>query len=501
MPEPVRWLLHSSFQALIAGALLPLAFAPFGFFPLAILSPLWLFYLWQQASLKQAMISGWWFGLGLFGVGVSWIFVAINVYAFTPWPLAAFLTFLFVAFLAGFFSLQAYLSVRLRDAVQHAPRWFYPVLVLPACWSLLEWFRGWVLTGFPWLSLGYSQTDSWLSGYAPLLGVYGIGLIVVVMAGLLLSALQYQQYRLFTLFTVLLLWTAGLLLQQVEWSEIKDKPIKVSLIQGNVPQIMKWDPVQFELRKNRYADLTRANWNSQLIVWPENALTMFYHQMKQDYLEPLAKEAGQHGSNIILGLPTLNLESREYYSSLVTLGETEQFYHKNHLVPFGEYVPLGNLIRGLIGFLDLPMSGFSRGGDQQSALFAAGQWIAPTICYEDAFGEELIRFLPKASLLINASNNAWYGDSFAPHQHVQISRMRALETARDMLRVTTNGISALIDYRGKVIEQSPQFEMSVISGEAQPRSGATPYVQMGNYPVLILIGLVVMLSRLYYRRG
>ena len=210
-------------------------------------------------------------------------------------------------------------------------------------------------------------------------------------------------------------------------------------------------------------------------------------------------EAKKNNTDIILGLPVLDRKKDEYFSSLLNINKSE-FYHKSHLVPFGEYLPLESLLRGLITFFDLPMSGFTPGKYQQKLFTAAGQKIAPTICYEDAFGEDLIRFLPEATLLLNASNNAWYGDSFAPHQHLQISKMRALETGRDMMRVTTNGVSALINYKGSIIARSPQFKAHVVTGMVQPRVGTTPYIVWGNYFILFLILFGLFSSVLYNRK-
>lgn len=484
-----------SIAVIVAGMLLPLAHAPFGLASLSILSPLLLFYFLSDASPRQAGWYGWCYGLGMFGVGVSWVFVAIHTFGYTPFWLAILLTFLFVAFIALFIALQGYVGAKLIQRLNNAPRWLITVWVLPGVWFLQEWFRGWFLTGFPWLNLGYAHTDSPLAGYAPLFGVYGISWLCVFTAGLLLALMRKQLRWPLPVSLILVIWLSGLLLQTEEWSEAIGKPLKVSLVQGNLPQISKWDEAQIEHRNQTYARLTREHWDSDLVLWPENALTIFYHQLREHYLAPLAAEARQHHTAIILGLPVLNREKNQYYSSLLSL-QQQQFYHKSHLVPFGEYVPLESVLRGLISFFNLPMSGFSPGEKDQPALQAAGYLIAPSICYEDAFGEELIRFLPAANLLVNASNNAWYGDSFAPHQHLQISRMRALETGRDVLRVTTNGISAIIDQHGKVQGRSPQFTTYVLSGTAQPRRGATPYVNWGNYPVLwfnlsVLLGLLV----------
>lgn len=497
--EKYSWMQSPRIEYLIvfiAGAFLPLAFSPVNFYLIAVLSPAVLFYYFLSATPRRAAWLGWWFGMGFFGVGVSWVFVAIYVFGLSSIAISVLLTFISINVLAAFTALQGYLSVLFIQRINIVNKKVILILVFPLFWVLQEWFRGWFLTGFPWLSIGYSQTDSFLSGYAAVLGVFGVSWIIILSASLLLVLmLQYKKVNITKQIVVFLsivsLWIVGALLSQINWTEQTGKPLKVSLVQGNVEQISKWDPDQFEKRKQRYLSLSQKNWDSDLILWPENSLTIFYHNLKNNFLKKLSAEAKKNKTDIILGLPVLDRKKDEYYSSLLALGE-RQFYHKNHLVPFGEYLPLSSLLKGLITFFDLPMSGFTPGEYNQALLTAAGQKIAPTICYEDAFGGDLIRFLPEATLILNASNNAWYGDSFAPHQHLQISQMRALETGRDVMRVTTNGISALIDHKGKVTSRSLQFKPYVVTGNVQPRKGVTPYVYWGNYPALliILLGLI-----------
>ena len=486
----------------LAGAILPLAFAPFNLFLLAYFAPLVLFYYWLAATPKQAALLGFLFGLGLFGVGVSWVYVAIHVHGYAPVPLAVLMTTAFVAFLALYIALQGYVSVSLQR------RWGLNrtaslLLIYPALWLLIEWLRGWFLTGFPWLNLGYSQLNTPLAGFAPLLGVYGVSWATALTAALVLLLVLAKQHktRLITASGLAVLFVAGVGLSALPWSEKYGDPIKVSLIQGNAPQITKWDPDQIQAQLDLYANLTRQHWDSDLIFWPENAMTTFYHTLVEDYFTPLLAEAKQHGADLVVGVPVLDLQTNQYYSSFVVPGDQPEMYHKRHLVPFGEFVPLESLLRGLITFFDLPMSSFSRGSDAQQPLKAAGQLLAPTVCYEDAFGEEVIDFLPQATLLINGSNNAWYGDSFAPHQHLQISRMRAVETGRPLLRATTNGISAIIDHKGYVAKRSPQFETYVLRGEVQPRQGATLYVLWGNWMVIgvgfVVLGIVWLKYKFY----
>ena len=475
--------------ALLAGAVLPLAFAPLSLFPLAVVSPALLFLLVLDVTPRRALWRGWLFGAGQFGVGTSWVYVAIHDFGHSGVPLAVLLTALFCGVLTLFPMALGYVAARFL----RGPDWLRLAILFPAAWTLIEWLRGWVLTGFPWLNLGYSQIDAPLRGFAPLAGVYGVTLTVVLSAGLLaLLVLSGRRLRMIAVIGLATLWLAGALLTRVEWTEASGTPLRVSLVQGNIPQDSKWRPELKAYTLDLYAGLTRQNWDSRLILWPEAAITVFHHEVADNYLAQLAAEARTHGTDIVLGIPVLDHSTRRYYNSLLSLGATPGFYHKRHLVPFGDYLPLAEWLRGLIHFFDLPMSGFSAGPDSQPLLEAAGQKIAAAICYEDIFGEELIQGLPQASLLVNATNNAWYGNSFAPHQHLEMSRMRALETGRYMLRVTTNGVSAIIDARGKILGRSPQFQTHVLTGEAVPRRGATPYVLLGNGPMVLLLGLVLL---------
>lgn len=479
---------------------MPLAFAPVNLFPLVFVAPALLFWLWCDATPRQAGQLGFLFGLGQFGVGVSWIYVAIHDVGQSPVWLAAGMTLLLVAFLSLYPALAGWLGAKLRGRLAE-PVWLLGLI--PALWVLTEWLRGWILTGFTWLQFGYSQIDLPLAGLASWLGVYAVTWAVVLSSAALVVAIRLRgRDRYVVIVGLLVLWTVAWLAGQMPWSSPVGKELKVALIQGNSPQSTKWDPDRIRMRQDLYLNLTREHWNSDLIIWPENALTTFYHNLDKDYLQPLAKEARAHHTDIVLGVPVMDLNTRRYYSSIAILGATPGIYNKRHLVPFGEYVPLESLLRGLIGFFDLPMSGFSRGNDDQPVLVAAGQPLAPSVCYEDTFGEEVIDFLPRATLLVNGSNNGWYGDSFAPPQHLQMSRMRAAETARPLLRATTNGITAIVDYRGAIVSRAPQFQTAVLSGVVQPRQGATLYVRVGNSLVIGLAGgLVFILWWLGLRRG
>lgn len=479
--------------ALLAGALLPFAFAPFHLFPLAVIALALLYLTWLDITPTRGFRRGWLFGVGVFGVGVSWVYVAIHVFGEAGVLLAGFLTALFVAFLSVFPALLGYTVTR-----------FFPgagigktVLVFPAVWTLFEWLRGWIFSGFPWLNIGYSQMDAPLTGLAPLFGVYGVSWAVATSAALLLAMVMHGKVAKVAALAVLVqLWIVAAVLGNIQWTTEQGAPLKVSLIQGNIPQEIKWQPEQRRRTLDLYAELTAQRWGDDLIVWPEAAITMFYHEVADNYLAQLAADARRHNTDLILGLSVEDPDTGRYYNSMMSLGRSEGFYFKQHLVPFGDYVPFADWLRGLIKFFDLPMSGYSPGPPNQPLLQAAGHKIASTICYEDVFGEEVIRQLPEASVLVNLTNNAWYGDSFAPPQHLQMSRMRALETGRPLLRATTNGISAIVDHQGKISAASPQFKTYVLSGTVQPMQGVTPYVRWGNIPVIVSLAFFLTAVRL-----
>jgi apolipoprotein N-acyltransferase len=478
------------FLALLSGALLPLAFAPVSLYLLGLFLPALLFLLWEKSSSPLvALRHGWLFGIGMFGSGVSWVYVAIHDYGFTSAPVAALFTFLFVLIMAAYPALVGYLVLRSRQSL-NLPAPLFLAVWLPGLWVAGEWVRGWLLSGFPWLSLGYSQIDAPLSGWATVLGVYGVSLALAVSAGMLV--LVVSQRRLVMLFPFLLIWLGGWLLTQQQWTVAAGDPIRVTLVQGNLPQITKWDPAGIERRLTTYEALTLEVLDqSDMVVWPENAITVFYDDYRESYFDTLAERVRLSGSDLVLGVPLMAEDGAGYFTTLMNIGDSgRQFYKKSHLVPFGEYVPLEGLLRGLIRFFDLPMSGFSPGPADQPPLEVAGNKAAMTICYEDAFASEALRNLPQATLLINGSNNAWYGNSLAPHQHLQIARMRSLESGRPMVRATTNGISALIDPQGKLMAISPQFQTYVLQGTVQPMGGSTPYVRWGNWSV---IGLIIIL--------
>ncbi|TCS73258.1 apolipoprotein N-acyltransferase [Sulfuritortus calidifontis] len=475
--------LNSLILPLALGALAVAGFAPWGWFPLPILALAVLYHLARTEAVRAAAFKGFAFGLGYFGGGVSWVYVSLHDFGMMPLPLAVLATALFCAFLALFPAAALALTARLGGL-----RTWRALTVAPALWLLNEWLRGWLFTGFPWLALGYSQVPlSPLAGYAPIIGTYGVsGLVALTAAALALR-------RGWPLLLAAGLWLGGWGLQQIDWTRPVGAPVTVSLVQGNVAQEMKFRPERAVQTLQDYLRLSQSS-NAKLIVLPETALPMFLDDAPPAYLELLHWHARSMGGDLLLGVPERLADGR-YFNSVISLGVSpRQTYRKQHLVPFGEFVPWG--FGWVVDYLHIPLSDFSRGDKVQPPLAVAGQQVAVNICYEDAFGEEVIRALPAASLLVNVSNDAWFGDSFSPWQHLQLAQMRALETGRPMLRANNTGITAIIDAKGRVSAQLQPFVQGVLHGRTQGHQGLTPYARFGNGPALLLAVLGLLTAKL-----
>jgi apolipoprotein N-acyltransferase len=472
------------FLAVGAGLLYTLAFAPFDYPYLAVVALLCLFMCWQRVTPRRALVRGYLFGLGQFGLGISWVYVSIHDFGHASVTNASVMTSVFVAFWAIFPALAGYLCGLLKDP--------HRTLAMPIIWLLIEYLRGhWVLDGFPWLLAGYAQLDTPLAGYIPVLGVYGAGFIAALSATLILLFLQHNNWR--VALCLVALWVTGAYLQTIEWTQAIGAPFRVALIQGNITQDKKWLPDNKINTLRLYKDLTEQHWDAQLIVWPETSIPAYLSEVNDSYLKPLSNLASQHQSDLIVSLPIKNDTSGEKYNAVMTLGSHIADYRKQHLLPFGETMPLKPFSGFVLNKLGLKLGGFTSGGDNQPLLNAAGYSFITSICYEDVFGELAIHDLSSAAYLVNVTNDGWFGNSIEPHQHAQIARMRALETGRFLLRATNTGLTAIVAPNGKMIQQLPLFEVGVLSGEITPMGGLTPYAHLGDKPVLMfLIGLLIV---------
>ncbi len=460
--------------AFLAGAASVFAFAPFGLEPLAFLTLALLIHFWIDAPPRRCAWLGFWFGLGLFGAGVSWIYVSLSRFGGMPPVLAGIATALFCAFLALFPAAAGWMQARIP-----APAGIRACLLIPAAWVLFEWTLTWIFTGFPWLAIGYTAAGWPLQGYAPLGGVYAVSFVTVAIAGMLWLVAQHRPMFLIAIVAVV---GVGEALRRVEWSQKAGEPVSVALLQGNIEQEMKFRPERAATILLTYARLAEGT-RARLVIFPETALPAFLDRIDPAYLALLESVGKRNQGDLLVGVPFRRGE--EYYNSVVSLGTSpRQLYHKVHLVPFGEFVPPG--FGWTLSVLSIPLSDFSRGAPERAPLEVAGQRVAMNICYEDVFGAEMARSLPEATMLVNVSNVAWFGDSLAPAQHLAIARLRAIETGRMHLTATNSGITAAIDRDGRVLKRLSQFTEDRLEIEAQGYTGATPYVKLRDWPVVLL---------------
>lgn len=485
--------LHKPLVLFLLGATCVLGFAPFYLYPVSLLSLSGLCYVWWQCnSPKQAAIAGFFYGLGLFCLGIYWIYISLHDFGHMPVWMAALATLLLCAFMALFPALVGWLSLKVTKAQSTQL-----LMAVPVWWALADWTRSWIFTGFPWLSIGYSQVPaSPLAGYMPVLGVYGVTLITLgiacAIAYCLRSAQQGLKHKQQLIYAMLSLTLVGALLKQVEWTTPQASPIKVALLQGNIAQDLKWSPDMVEHTLSHYLRMAEAS-DAQLIVMPETALPVLSSTLPESYRLRLQALAKRNDGAVLVGV--IEHEREQYFNSMLKVAAANsEVYRKSHLVPFGEFIPLKAVFAWVYrDWLNMPLSDLSRGTLSPQPMSVAGQKLAVNICYEDVFGEEIIRQLPAATLLVNASNDAWYGQSIAADQHLQFSQARAMETGRMVLRATNTGATAMIDQHGQVLAHAPHFSVSTVTVMAQGYSGSTPYVRFSNTLVLLLCSLGLLL--------
>lgn len=491
-----RWL--GALVLLAAGALQTLTLSPWEWWWLGPVSIALIVAVILFQSARQLFLSGWLTGVGLFASGVTWIYISISEHGNTAVPLAIVLMALFIAGLGLVHGIAFWCWGKLaKDSPVRR------LILFPAVWVITDWMRGWFLTGFPWLYLGTGHVDGALAGWAPLLGVHGVTLIVtgtgVALYGLYALARHRRRIPAVILaVSTLTVWLAGPLLNRIHWTELDKDPLTFAAMQGNIPQQIKWDPEFLRDQLIIYLGLTENYWDQDIILWPETAIPV-----TQDEAGPIIDHIlSKLGDDSVLlsGIPWFTYsgdrERFTFHNSMMAIGEHgDGVYHKQKLVPFGEYVPLEQWLRGIIGFFDLPMSSFSPGPSHQRPLVAGNAQLMPAVCYEVAYPDFVAATAGLGNVLVTISNDGWFGDSIGPHQHLQMARMRALETGRYMLRGTNNGVTAIIDEKGQVTGSIPQFERLVLTGELHTVRGSTPFMQTGSWPVLTLAAILIVFVR------
>ena len=470
------------------GAIFPLGFAPFEYIAVAPICLGALFWLWDSADARTGTILGFCFGCGVFAVGVSWVFISLHNYGEMPLFVSIFVVIVFVALLSLYPAVCGLAQARFC----YLPRALRMLLLMPALWILLEWLRGELFGGFPWLYLGYGQVDSPLAAVAPFSGVLGVSLLAAIGgATLVLGLIGRSSERLLAIGVLILVFGVGFLADRASFTIPDGDPVEIAVIQNNVSLSDKWDPEKMEEIVGDYFESSASAIDADLIVWPEAAIPAFFDQLSTIAIRQLL----EHPADYLIGI--VERQTKEngvaYYNSAVGISKNLAFYRKKHLVIFGEYLPAPFFFRWLLNYLNIPMSDFSSWKGKQDPMVLAGHNVGITICYEDAFQDRVGASLPTATILINISEDAWFGDSIAPWQRLQIARMRAMEVHRPIVRSNNNGLSALIDDHGEIISIAPIFESEVLRGQLQPMSGITPFSQFGNLPLLVCLSLLVFL--------
>lgn len=485
-------------SSLLAGALTTLAIPPYTLWWLALATlAIFAYNLHQQSSKKQLFIHALLFGLGFLGCGASWVFVSIYEFGGTSFFLALVMTGLFVLVNALAFALPfcglAYFKQN---------QWRL-LLGFPLFWVLSEWLRSWLLTGFPWLYLGYGHIDTALAGWAPVGGVFFVSLIAAffssVLCAVFLPALQ-SKIKVLALIAAAIFWVEGKTLTGVEWTQPAGDALKIGIVQPNIPQEKKWAPDFRQPTLDILNGLSEEIWQQDLVLWPEAAIPDLYSNSTV-FLNVINEKAYTSNTSLITGILYDDREQQKYLNSLLGLGHAEGLYFKQRLVPFGEYVPLESYLRGLISFFNLPMSAIAKGNSQQQAIKVGEYQIAGAICYEIVYPALVATETKNTNMIVTVSNDAWFGKSLGPLQHFHMARMRAVETGRYLVRSTNNGVSAIIDNKGKIKYQSAQFIRTTLTGEATPMQGNTPFLIWKNYFVLCLLLLIAIVLTAINRKN
>lgn len=480
----------------ILGSLMVFAYAPYCISYLTIVVMVLLLLLLENQT-KHLFFYSYIFALGFFGLQLTWVYYSLYYIIKTGWLIAVGANLLFVGYLALFPALAILLSKKLNTKAQ----FFNYCLLFPSLWTLNEWFRGWLFTGFPWGDLSYTQVNnSIFKGVFPVVGSYGVSWLTIFISGLLvylLNNLHNIRIRNIVLINLTIFLLITNFLEQVKYTKQYGKPVEVALIQGNINQAQKWDNQLFKITLNDYENMIQSA-NAAIIILPETAIAQFAEDLPAGYLERLIKIANTKKASLLIGMPKLIDQNQNYVSAVVAINSIQSsYYAKYHLVPYGEYIPFKNILASLYNKINLPMVNFSSGNLNQKPLIIANQKLAFNICYENGFNAELIPNSKKSTVLINISDLVWFGPTIAQYQHLQISQARALENQRYFVQDTNTGISAIIAPDGHIQSQLRPFNREILTDYVVGYYGFTPFENYGNYPVIIFCILIILFGLLY----
>ncbi len=482
--------------SLLCGLIYPLSFAPFEYrwIVFVALSGL-LFTLFNSKTVKQAVIIGWLFGVGVFTTGMYWFYHALSIFGEANALISFILSALFIVFLASFFALFGYISFQLKSRTTKF-QWF---VFIPIVWGVFEIFRSWFLTGIPWLLSGVTQIDGFLNGWLPIVGVFGVGGLTMAISSFSvgLIACKKNLSRAILLSMMASIFIASYVVKDIRWTKSLDTTLSVALVQGNVKQSLKFQKGLLIDTLKTYTSLSKAHLNNDLIIWPETAIPAVIDNV-EDWLKPHIKQYKNNNVQVLTGLFTTDKNGTGYQNSLIDLTDFTNNYKKVHLVPLGEYIPFRSLFSFVAKYVQIPMSDLIPGEKNQPLLKIGHYKAGVSICFESAYSRLFVNKQESPNFYINISNDAWFADTSAPWQHLEIARSRVMEYQKPMLRVTNNGVSAIINANGTLVVKSKQFEQQVLTGLINPAIGETPYTYLKNWPMFVLLFLI--LSYVLFRK-
>ena len=478
----------STLIAVISGATTPLGFAPFHLPGAAILSIAILYVLLQSSSIKQACIIGTAFGLGFMGVGVSWVTISIHTYGHLNLLLSITIAAMLVFYLAMFFGLMT--SIYRFLAPHNAP--LTNGLLFSGLWCVCEYLRATCFTGFPWLSLGFGQIDTPLKYVLPIFGIYGLSFMTVLSSTLLSNVAKKSSFQFVWLLGFVLLLITPASLKFHTWTQAEKTPLSVGIIQANLSMRDKWNETLFWKILGHYqSTIEQLLGNKELIVLPESAIPLPAIYI-QEFLTKLHTRAQKKHSAILIGIPQETTPSEtEFYNTMSTLGAASGAYKKQHLVPFGEFIP--KIVAKVMLWLDLPLANMKPGNPNQSLIKVNHRPLASLVCYELAYPQLLRAQLPTAQWIVSISDDGWFGHSLAIYQQLQMAQALSILTGRYQIVANNDGLSSIITEQG-VVRSLPAFTSGILEGVIYPTNGTTPWVTWGDAPILTLCWLLVIMA-------
>ena len=484
------------FLAIICGLLFPLGFAPFEAWPVTIISLSLLLYLLKNEGFKDSFLIGFCYGLGLWGLGISWVYVSIHYHGNQGIISSFLITFAFVIFLSLYIGLTTYLFRIFKSDVNGLNY----LLIFPVIWVSIEVLRSYFLTGFPWLIIGTSLAGTSIGGWTPIFGTFGSSIGVLMVSGCILLLFENRnKLNLYPALLILIILISSFTLNKINWTQEITK-ISASIHQPNLTLQNKWSSQGIRQTMSLIQEAVNNAEENEYVFFPETALILEKEEL-EPWLSRIEKEMNERNVSLISGIIAKDPNQKdliERYNRIQGFGPIKGYYDKIHLVPFGEFIPFRSYLGRILDVMGINMVN-TLPGKAFSTLNNGKVVISPSICYEIAFSDLVRKTAKISNLLVTISNDTWFGTSIGPEQHLEIAQSRALEHQKSLIRATNSGISAIINRNGKIIEKQGVFEDKKLKTEVKIYEGRTPFSIFGNNIIYSYI-IIIYLYLLYHKR-